>query len=69
VEASNEGEIPQSVSIKLTSTPSSGYIEINANGAIENHGVPVVIRFVDGEGAQKSIRISPAGMVQETTTW
>jgi len=61
--------MPQGVVISPTSTPSDGYIEIDADGKIENHGVPVVIRITDGEGAQKSIRVSPAGMVQEIPTW
>jgi hypothetical protein len=66
----NEDErIPQGVAISPTSTPSNGYIEIRPDGAIDNHGVPVILRLVDGEGTQKSIRISPAGMVQEIPTW
>jgi hypothetical protein len=66
----NEDErIPQGVAISPSSTPPNGYIEITPDGAIDNHGVPLVIRLVDGEGTQKSIRISPAGMVQEIPTW
>jgi hypothetical protein len=61
--------MPRGVSIGLVSGPSNGYIEINANGAIENRGAPIVIRLVDGDGAQKNIRISPAGLVQELPSW
>jgi hypothetical protein len=61
--------MPQGVVISPTSTPTDGYIEIDADGKIENHGIPVVIRFADGKGTQKSIRVSPAGMVQEISTW
>jgi hypothetical protein len=63
------GSLPEGVAMSPTSTPTDGYIEIGADGTISNHGVPVVIRFVDGDGAQRSIRVSPAGMVQEIPAW
>lgn len=68
-EGSDEGHIPPRVVISPTSTAPGGYIDIDANGAIENHGVPVVIRLADDKGVCRSIRISPAGMVQEIPTW
>ncbi len=68
-EDGNEARMPRRVAISPTSTPSNGHIEIDANGTIENHGVPVVIRLGDDEGTQKSIRLSPAGMAQEIPTW
>lgn len=57
--------IPQGVSITPTGTNPDGYIEIAANGAVENHGIPLVLELNDPNGQQKSIRISPSGMVQE----
>lgn len=68
-ENGDQGRIPPRVVISPTSTPPKGHIDIAPNGAIENHGVPVVIRLTDDEGGQKSIRISPAGMVQEIPAW
>lgn len=62
-------EIPKGVSISPSSTPSSGFIEISADGEIENHGMPVVLRLTDRDGTQKSIRISPSGMAQELPAW
>jgi len=61
--------MPEGVAMSPTSTPADGYIEIGADGTISNHGVPVVIRFVDGDGTQRSIRVSPAGMIQEIPAW
>lgn len=68
-ETETPGTIPGRVIMSPTSTPADGRIRINPNGTIENDGVPVVIRLADNEGGQKSIRISPAGMVQEIPTW
>jgi hypothetical protein len=68
-EVPEPGRMPEGVVMSPTSTPPDGYIEIDADGRIENHGMPVVIRFADGKGTQKSIRVSPAGLVQETPTW
>ena len=68
-EIPDAGRMPEGVAMSPTSTPPDGYIEIGSDGTIENHGVPVVIRFFDGEGTQKSIRVSPAGMVQEIPAW
>ncbi len=68
-ELDEDESIPEGVAISPTSTPPNGYIEITPDGAIDNHGVPLVIRLEDGKGTQKSIRISPAGMVQEIPTW
>jgi len=65
----NDGAMPRGVSVGLVSGPSNGYIEIDAKGAIENRGAPIVIRFIDGDGAQKNIRLSPAGLVQELPSW
>ena len=68
-ETPDAARMPEGVAMSPTSTPSDGYIEIGSDGSIENHGVPVVIRFFDGEGTQRSIRVSPAGMVQEIPAW
>lgn len=68
-EGGDEGRMPRRVVMSPTSTPPNGHIDIGANGAIENHGVPVVIRLADDKGVQRSIRISPAGMVQEIPAW
>lgn len=68
-ECGNEGRIPRRVVISPTSTPPNGHIEIAANGEIETRGAALVIRLADDQGAQKSIRISAAGMVQEIPTW
>jgi hypothetical protein len=68
-EEGNKERVPSRVVISPTSTPPDGYIEVGANGTIENHGVPLVIRLSDDEGTQKSIRISSAGMAQEIPTW
>lgn len=68
-EAPDAGRMPEGIAMSPTSTPTDGYIEIGADGTISNHGVPVVIRFTDGEGTQRSIRVSPAGMVQEIPAW
>jgi Tfp pilus assembly protein FimT len=68
-EISDAGGMPEGVAMSPTSTPTDGYIEIGADGTISNHGVPVVIRFVDGDGTQRSIRVSPAGMIQEVPAW
>ena len=64
-----EGAMPRGIAVGLVSAPSNGYIEIDATGAIENHGAPIVIRLFDDNGAQKNIRISPAGLVQELPSW
>ena len=68
-EAGREERVRRPVVISPTSTPTNGHIDIGANGTIENHGVPVVIRLADDEGTQRSLRISPAGMAQEIPTW
>jgi hypothetical protein len=68
-ESSGTERIPEGVAMSPTSTPSDGYIEIGADGTVTNHGVPVVIRFVDGNGTQRSIRVSAAGTVQEIPAW
>jgi hypothetical protein len=64
-----EEKIPGRVIMSPTSTPANGHIQIGTNGAIESGGAAVVIRLSDDEGGQRSIRISPAGMVQEIPTW
>jgi hypothetical protein len=56
---------PEGIFITPTGTHANGYIEIAANGAVENHGVPLVLELTDPDGKQRSIRISPSGMVQE----
>lgn len=56
---------PKGVSITPNGTHPGGYIEIAADGTVENHGVPLVLELNDPNGKQKSIRISPSGMVQE----
>lgn len=68
-EGGDASGIPARVVISPTSTAPGGHIDIDESGAIENHGVPVVIRLADDKGVCKSIRISPAGMVQEIPTW
>jgi hypothetical protein len=56
---------PDGVNISPAGTNPAGYIEIAATGAVENHGLPLVLELTNRDGDQRSIRISPSGMVQE----
>ena len=56
---------PDGINISPAGSNRDGYIEIAANGAVENHGVPLVLELTGRNGGQRSIRISPSGMVQE----